>query len=280
MVVGNTVKKNKASESSQKRQKVLVAVYKKYLDWMMSPDICKQQYSFEELCKQADCTQEDIEFVEWDCSLKEAMDDLKRDVEINNSFILLNKCYDAVDRILSDRRAVEDTEQYDFHEKNVIKEAGLSFADVFSFKPSSAYRISLNAFGELLTLKSLSCERYLMNQDENELKKVEFIKALCRIKNHETIHTDPNQPKLRYATQDILKEANIENIYLPPKHNSMINNGVMSINHLIFNMNVYAMYLKHLAEHPQSKPIVSDIVGEDEKFYRLTWLEVMIEMQA
>lgn len=257
----------------EKRQKQFTALYRAYLEWLS--EVNQQEKTFEELCAVANCTAQDVDEIEEDYKYRDAVEELKTHILRFNVLLKFVRCYEAVDRIMKDRRTVESVEQFNFHENNVIAEAGLSHEEIFNteyFNP----RFPLGEYRELLTLKSLSAERYLYGDSESDLNKVEYVRALTRLIKNQTITIDAGQSLLDINESLILQEMDAEFIYLPPKHRSMVERGVMAVSATLHDRYVYGLYKEHRAKNPDTRVAVKDFLKE-ESFYNLVWLEVVVQ---
>lgn len=250
-----------------------IALQEQHFLWMMDAETCTTEKTLTELAKLANLTPADLEKISNKPQLKEVLENLKFHNKHTNTFIRFNRAFQAVDRILKNENLREGTKPLDFDESNIIYEAGMTRLDLYG---DFDCNIVSRDLGSLLTLKALSAERYLKLGDLDELGRLEYIKAICDIRNHEFEGLD-KLINFRIDRKIVNSVIGLDFLYLPPKHAQMLNGGEKVIDVLIHPLLVYKKYLKLKAELPEGKKLVEkDIVVIQGYNTAIDWLALML----
>lgn len=252
------------------------ALQEQYFIWFMTPEICKLHKTLEDLAVDAKLTPTELEQINQAIKFKESLSDLELYILRNNTFIRFNRCLDAVDRIMKNENLQEGTIPLNFEERNILNEAGIGFYELVGKEMSR--RDGVAELRSLLTLKALSAERYLKNNDERELHKVNYIKALGALKNNELI-VEEDFERFLLDRNALIGVIGGDKLYLPPKHQEMMNGGEMCVDNLLFPILVYKKYLKAKNGLANGrKLLLKDIVPNDLHHGMLTWLKLFLEV--
>lgn len=269
-------KKALANDGKHPQIHNFIALQKQYFNWFMTPEICKIHKSLKDLSVDAKITPTDLEQITQSEKYKEALSQLELCILRNNTFIRFNRCFDAVDRILQNENLKEGTLPHNFEEKNVLHEAGLDFYELvgeYTFN-----RDGVPELRSLLTLKALSAGRYLKSEDESEILKVRYIKALGALKNNELI-VEENYESFLLDRKAIMDTIGGDRLYLPPKHQEMMNGGERIVDHLMFPILVYKKYLNTKNELDDGRTLsLKDFVPNIYRHNQLVWLSLFLEV--
>lgn len=253
-------------------ERKLSELYKAYFKWALCPVACLQNKTLEDMCVAADCTRVDLGLLDRDRELRPFLEELREIVSRFNNLIRFNRCFAAVDRIMAGQTLVVQTRAFDFSYHNVLHEAGLEHYDL-ALAEFFDYTVPFGELSDLLTLHRISAFRHLLYQDSQELSKVEYIRILAQIGNN-TIHLPVEEICIRHHL--IIEELGQGSIYLPPKHRSMIYQGLSGFDLTLLSRNVYRAYLDARAKKPHAKLEMGDFIGRGQAHHNLGWMNVIL----
>lgn len=269
-------KKSVANDGHHQIIHNFIALQKQYFMWVMTPEICKIHKTLEDLSVDAKLTAIELEQITQSFKCKEALSQLELSVLRNNTFIRFNRCFDAVDRLLQNEKLREGTIPHNFHEKNILNEAGMDFYELVGNEVSRQDFVT--ELRSMLTLKALSAERYLKYKDEGENLKVRYIKALSALKNNELVVKE-NYESFLLDRNAILGAIGESVLYLPPKHQEMLYGGEMAVKYIMLPTLVYKKYLKTKNELLDEQTIsLKNIVPNTYHHDQTLWLKLFLEV--
>lgn len=271
-------KKSVANDGHHQLIHNFIALQKQYFMWVMTPETCKTYKTLEDLSVDAKLTSIELQQITQSYKCKEALSQLELNVLRNNTFIRFNRCFDAVDRILQNENLCEGTVPQNFHEKNILNEAGMDFYELVGNEVSR--RDFVGELRSMLTLKALSADRYLKSEDEGENIKVRYIKALSAVKNNELV-VNEDYESFSIDRNTILGAMGEGGLYLPPKHQEMLNGGEMAVKYIMLPTLVYKKYLKIKSELQDEQNIsIKNIIGKTYHHNQAVWLKFFLEVNG